>query len=101
MRLYVISSDEDTVTGLRLAGVEGETAENAAAAESAIARTAADGQIGILLINRELMASCGDFVQEFRKKHSLPLLVEIPDTGGRKSSDSIARYVREAVGIKE
>ena len=101
MRLYVICDNEDTYVGLRLAGVEGRVVPDRTSFESVVAEVSQNKDIGIILINRSLMAECGDYIQEFRKKHSLPLLVEVPDTSGKKGSDSIARYVREAVGIKE
>ena len=101
MRLYVVCDNDDTAAGLRLAGIEGVTVESAADAEDAISAAAEDRDIGIILINRNLMAQCSDFVHDFRKNHDLPLITEIPDTSGRQNSDSIARFVREAVGIKE
>lgn len=101
MRLYLVCDNEDTAAGLRLAGVEGVLVENAAAAEENILRVSQDPDVGMILVNRSLMAECADFVHEFRKTHSLPLVTEIPDTSGKKNSDSIARFVREAVGIRE
>lgn len=101
MRLYVVSSCEDTVTGLRLAGIDGTVVSDAKQAEELIERLRQDPRIGIVLINRELMKRVDDFVREFRKKNTLPLITEIPDTFSGKGSDSIARYVREAVGIRE
>lgn len=101
MRLYVVSSCEDTVTGLRLAGIDGVFVADAKQAQEQIDRLRQDAGIGIVLINRELMKRMDDFVREFRKKYTLPLITEIPDTFRGTGSDSIARYVREAVGIRE
>ena len=101
MRLYVVCNRDDTATGLRLAGIDGVVVSSAKEAEEKIAELQQDREIGIILINLALMAECGDFVKAFRKKYSLPLITEIPDADGKKGSDSIARYVREAVGIRE
>ncbi len=101
MRLFCISDSDDAVCGLRLAGVGGELVKNAEEAERAVEKAALDKDIGIILINRSLFAECDGFLHEFKKKHGLPLVIEIPDTSGMKGGDSIARYVREAVGIKD
>lgn len=100
MRLYVVCDNDDTQVGLRLAGIDGKKVSDARDVETAVLKLAQNKDIGIILINRSLMAGCTEFVQSFRKKHSLPLIVEIPDTNGTKGSNSIANFVRDAVGIK-
>lgn len=101
MRLFVVCDNDDTATGLRLAGIDGVRVKDAEDARAQILKIAENHEIGILLVNRNLMVEITDFVHEFRKTHNLPLITEIPDNSGRKSTNSIARYVREAVGIRE
>ena len=100
MRLYLICDNDDTLVGLRLAGIEGEIVQETAAVEAKLTALADDSDIGVILINETLCGRCESIVTEFRKKHSLPLLVEIPDSESKGTGDSIAAYVREAVGVK-
>ncbi len=101
MRYFVISDNSDTLTGLRLAGIEGIKAETREQTLDAIANAVQDASIGILLINEKLAALCPDQVNAMKLTSVRPLLVEIPDrhhTG--RAPDSITRYIREAIGIK-
>ena len=101
MRLYLVCDDDDTEVGLRLAGVEGTRVRSAEEARETILALAEDGGVGVVLVNRSLMRRLGDFPAGFRAKHTLPVLTEIPDTSGLPAGNSVARYVREAVGIRE
>ena len=101
MRYFVISYNSDTLTGLRLAGIEGTRANTREETLAALEAAAQDPSIGILLINEKLAALCPEQVNTLKMTSVRPLLVEIPDrhhTG--RAPDSITRYIREAIGIK-
>ncbi len=101
MRYFVISDNSDTLTGLRLAGIEGTRAETREETLAAIEAASGDPSIGILLINEKLAALCPEQVSALKLTSVRPLLVEIPDrhhTG--RAPDSITQYIREAIGIK-
>ena len=55
----------------------------------------------MLLITERLPALCADQIAPLKLTAQRPLVVEIPDrhSAGR-SSDSITRYIREAIGVK-
>lgn len=101
MRYFLISDNSDTLTGFRLAGVEGIRAQTREETLTAIVQAEKDPTIGILLINETLAALCPEQVNALKLTSVRPLLVEIPDrhhTG--RAPDSITRYIREAIGIK-
>ncbi len=101
MRYFVISDNSDTLTGLRLAGIEGARAETREEALRAIDQAVADESIGILLINETLAALCPEQISQLKQTALRPLLVEIPDRHHTaRAQDSITRYIREAIGIK-
>ena len=97
MRLYLICDNEDTALGMRLAGIEGTVTESK---DELFEKAAQDPDIGIILINQTLVSLCSDEISAFRKAHSLPLIIEIPDRHSDGTSNSIADYVSEAIGIK-
>ena len=71
MKMYLISDNIDTWTGMRLAGVEGAVVHG----------------------KEEL--------NEVRLNHRQPLFVEIPDRHGTgRKPDFITAYVNEAIGLK-
>lgn len=101
MRYFVISDNSDTLTGLRLAGMEGVLCKTREETLRAMDMAEKDPDIGILLINEKLSALCPERVKELKLTSVRPLLVEIPDRHHtERPPDSITRYIREAIGIK-
>ncbi|MGN1479236.1 MAG: V-type ATP synthase subunit F [Acutalibacteraceae bacterium] len=99
MRLYLICDNPDTAVGMRLAGVEGEIVSGKESASKALGNALGDSGIAVILMNRTLCEECSDIIRDFRKAHSTPLIVEIPDRGSSQSGDSLTKYIRETVGI--
>ena len=101
MKYFVITDSTDTQVGLRLAGIEGVVVRGEAEARRAVETAAQDPEIGILLITEKLAALCEAQLAPLKRTAQRPLVVEIPDrhSAGR-SSDSITRYIREAIGVK-
>lgn len=100
MKFFLISDNHDTLLGMRMAGVEGVLAHEAAEVESALKAACADPETGIVLITAKLMELCRAAIYERKLHGSLPLILEVADRhGDGKVTDSIERYVREAVGI--
>lgn len=101
MKFYVISDNNDTCMGMRLAGMEGEVIHEREAVLGRLKELLKDPEIGTILITEKLMAQCVDVIQQIKLNYKRPLIAEIPD---RHGSDHIAstleRYVSEAVGIK-
>ncbi len=101
MRFFVISDNHDTLTGLRLAGIEGVVVHTAQEVEQALDDALAREEIGIVLMTESLVALCRERVYTLKLQVRRPLIVEIPDRheDGR-GENAIARYVREAIGVK-
>ena len=101
MKFFLISDDKDTVTGLRLAGIEGKLATDETTAVQAIDEALQDKEIGIILITNTISELCADKVSDIKLNVVSPLLVEIPDS---KSTDApnnnIMNYVNNAIGVK-
>lgn len=101
MRFHLISDNVDTLVGLRLAGIDGVVVHEPEEIEAELKKAIADKEIGIVLITDLLVKRCQEQVYNLKKTHEKPLIVEIPDRhGAGRVSDSITRYVREAIGVK-
>lgn len=100
MRMYLLSSDDDTLTGFRLAGVEGTLVENEEALKAAFGFARKEKTVGIVLVTRSLSAAYPSVILEEKKRAGL-LITEIPDMKNPTAgTDSITAYVRDAVGIQ-
>ena len=99
--MYLISDNIDTLTGMRLAGVEGVIVHEHDELKKALERTIADKEIGIILLTEKFGREFPDIIDDVRLNRRLPLLIEIPDRHGTgRKPDFITSYVSEAIGIK-
>ena len=100
MRMFLLSSDEDTLTGFRLAGVEGTLALSEESLKSAFQKAREDETVGIVLVTRSLSIAYPAAILEEKKRAGL-LITEIPDMKNPNAgTDSITAYVRDAIGIQ-
>jgi V/A-type H+-transporting ATPase subunit F len=101
MKMYLISDNIDTLTGMRLAGVEGAVVHERQELREEIGRVIADKEIGILLLTEKFGKEFPDIIDRIKLECKLPLIVEIPDRHGTgRAPDFITSYVNEAIGIK-
>ncbi len=101
MKMFLISDNRDTYTGMRLAGVEGVVAHERTEVEEAVNQVLADSEIGILLVTEMLGQKYGDIFHNIKMNRRVPLLVEIPDRHGTgRKENFITDYVSEAIGLK-
>lgn len=101
MKFFLISDNTDTCMGMRMAGIDGVVVHERQEVETALKTACADKEIAVLLITAKLMELCRQTIYDQKLRNSHPLIVEVADRhGDSKVSDSITRYVREAVGIK-
>ncbi len=101
MKFYLISDNIDTYVGMRLAGIEGIVVHEADEVEKEIKAACENAEIGIVLITAKLFSLCPQMIYDIKLNKKCPLIVEIPDRHGDGDiSDSITKYIREAIGVK-
>ena len=101
MRMYLISDNTDTLTGMRLAGVDGVIANEKGTLEKALNEELKDKNIGIILLTETLGKKYPELVKTVRTERKKPLLIEIPDRHGTgRRPDFITAYVNDAIGLK-
>ena len=101
MKMYLISDNVDTYTGMRLAGVEGTVVHEKEELRKALEPTLADKEIGIILLTERFGREFPEIIDDVKLNHKLPLIIEIPDRHGTgRAPDFITSYVNEAIGLK-
>ncbi|BCD35710.1 V-type ATP synthase subunit F [Anaerostipes caccae] len=101
MKMFLISDNVDTCTGMRLAGVDGIVVHEREELSRTLEKVMTDSTIGIVLLTEKFGREFPEIIDEIRLNRKMPLIVEIPDrhgTGRRK--DFITSYVNEAIGLK-
>lgn len=101
MKMYLISDNVDTYTGMRLCGVPGVVVHDREHLRETLNTVLGDKDIGIVLITEHLSSEFPDIINDIKLNRKLPLLVEIPDRHGTgRRADFITSYVNEAIGLK-
>ena len=101
MKMFLISDNVDTLTGMRLAVVEGCIVHERAELRKALEDAIANKENGIILLTEKFGREFPDIIDDVRLNRRLPLLIEIPDRHGTgRKPDFITSYVSEAIGIK-
>ena len=100
MQFYLISDNVDTQMGMRLAGIEGVVVHEPDEVKKALDDAMKMPDVEVVLMMDKLVDLCDSYVYEIKFKMKRPLIVEIPDRHATFSiSDSISRYVRDAIGV--
>lgn len=101
MKMYLISDNVDTCTGLRLAGIEGAVVHGREELKNELDRVLADKEVAVIILTEKFGREFPDLIDEVRLSRSLPLLIEIPDRHGTTREENfITSYVNEAIGVK-
>lgn len=101
MKLFLISDNVDTHTGMRLAGVEGVIVHEKEELKQALEQVIENKEIGIVLLTEKFGRDFPEIVNTIKLKRKFPLIVEIPDRHGTgRKADFITSYVNEAIGLK-
>ena len=100
MKMFLISDNIDTCTGMRLAGVEGVVVHEKDELQRELDKVMADKEVGIVLLTEGFGRRFPDIVNRV-KLNKIPLFVEIPDRHGTgRKPDFITSYVNVAIGLK-
>lgn len=101
MRMFVISDNSDTYTGMKLAGVNGVVVHSKPEFLEQLELVLNDKTIGIVLITEKLCNEAREYINRLKLTQKTPLIVEIPDRhGSGRRPDFITSYVNEAIGLK-
>ena len=101
MKIFLISDNTHTLTGMRLSGVEGVVVHEREEILEELEKVKEDHDIGILLITELLMERVQPELNEMKLSRKFPIIVDIPDRHGTKRApDFLTRYIRESIGIK-
>ena len=101
MKMYLISDNIDTYTGMRLAGVEGAVVHERQELKDELDKVLANKEIGIVLLTEKFGRDFPDLINDLKLSHRTPLFVEIPDRHGTGHKPNfITDYVNEAIGLK-
>ena len=94
MRMFLISDNVDTLTGMRLAGIDGVVVHEKQEIKQALDEVLSQKDIGIILMTEKLGKEIPEIVDDIKLNRTFPLLLEIPDRhGSGRRPDFITAYI--------
>ena len=100
MRSILLTSNDDIINGLRLAGVRSVKCNNRSELLKNFKSYTKEEGSGIIILTYSSFKEIKEEVLDFKLSGALPLVVTIPDLDGKMEDDFILKYVRESVGVK-
>ncbi len=101
MKMFLISDNLDTYTGMHLAGVDGVVIHSREQLKDELEKAIGNKEIGIILITEKFGREFPDLVDDVRLNRRMPLIIEIPDRHGTgRKPNFITDYVNQAIGLK-
>ncbi len=101
MKYFLLSDNIDTLTGMRLAGVEGVVVHEKEEFKQEFDRVLKNKDVAVLLITEKLVDLAPEYIEEQKVNNKIPLIVELPDRHGTsRPDDYILNYVKDAIGVR-
>lgn len=100
MKMYLISDNVDTYTGMRLAGVEGVVVHERDELREALEKVLTDKTVGIVLLTEKFGREFPEILDQFRLERQLPCWWKFLTGTEPAGKDFITSYVTEAIGLK-
>ena len=101
MKFYLISDNIDTLTAMRLVGIDGQVVHERQEFLELLDEKMHDKEVAVILVTTKLIELAPDVISELKLKQPEPRITEIPDRHGHsKIGEAIDGYVSEAIGVK-
>ncbi|MBO6301301.1 MAG: V-type ATP synthase subunit F [Ruminiclostridium sp.] len=101
MKCFLISDNNDTLTGMRLAGIEGVVVHKRGEVMDALSEVTKRDDVAVVFMTKKLTELCGEEIYQMKLTLRKPLIVEIPDRHGDSHiAETLGGYVSDAVGIR-
>lgn len=100
MESYLISDNEETLLGMKMAGISGELLTENLEILDRIDELILDPKIGIIILTHKTKEKIEEEVMTRKLQSKETLIVEIPGPREAIKSDFITKYIRESIGLK-
>lgn len=101
MKQFVIADNLDTLTGLRLAGINGQVVDENQSFEAIFNNTLSSKEYGVIMISPQLIAAHQELVDDVRFNQAIPLIVAIQGPNEYQSpTNSITDTIQQAIGMQ-
>ncbi len=99
MKSYLLTDNEETLIGLKLAGIEGEIVSDKEYLIKKVEALIEDETIGIIIITKKLKNMAFEEIMKYKIEAKNTLIVDIPSPSDEVEKDFITKYIKESIGL--
>jgi vacuolar-type H+-ATPase subunit F/Vma7 len=92
-------ADKDSALGFRFAGIETREIASRSEAREALKVAMAVEDVGVIIVTEKVSSYLREEVDELMYEHDLPLIMEVPSRGMKRSRRTATEFVKRAIGI--
>ena len=100
MRSIIVTDNDETVIGLRLAGVEGKLVKNDESVLMIIDELIMNENIGIIMITQNIFTKNQEELLLRKLKEKETLIIEIPGFNEKPKKSLISEHIQSSIGLK-
>lgn len=100
MRSILLSNDEDTIIGLRLAGIEGRLIKKEEDLLPIVDNLLGEDDIGIIMITQGLFKSHQEALLERKLSEKEKIIIKIPGFNEKMKPSLISEHIEKSIGLK-
>jgi len=100
VRSIIVTDNDETVIGLRLAGVEGKLVKNDESVLMIIDELIMNENIGIIMITQNIFTKNQEELLLRKLKEKETLIIEIPGFNEKPKKSLISEHIQSSIGLK-
>lgn len=100
MRSVCLCEKTETMTAMRLGGIESRQVSNFEEAQSSLETLLEDANVGLIIVSENVHNMIKPLIMKTKLERKDTLIIQIPEPDGVRDKDYIMKYIKNSIGIK-
>jgi len=100
MRSVCLCEKTETMTAMRLGGIESRLVTNVDEAQASLERLLEDKAVALIIVSENVHNMVEPLIMKTKLERKDTLIIQIPEPGGLMDKDYIMKYIKNSIGIK-
>lgn len=100
MRSVCLCEKTETMTAMRLGGIESRLVTNVDEATRSLERLLEDPTVALVIVSENVHNMVEPLIMKTKLERKDTLIIQIPEPDGLRDKDYIMKYIKNSIGIK-
>lgn len=100
MRSVCLCEKNETMTAMRLGGIESTQVTSVEEARVSLERLLEDPTVALVIVSENVHNMIVPLIMKTKLERKDTLIIQIPEPGGLMDKDYIMKYIKNSIGIK-